>query len=66
MDWPSILKDLSARGLTQQQIAERCGVAQGTVSDLARGATKDPAFQFGQALLALHKSTAPRRPRAAA
>lgn len=66
MDWPRILKDLSDRGLTQQQIAEKCGVAQGTVSDLARGTSKNPSFQFGRALLDLHKATQPRRTRAAA
>lgn len=66
MDWPNILKDLSERGLTQQQIAEKCGVAQGTVSDLARGESKNPSFSFGQALIDLHRATAAKKSRAAA
>lgn len=53
MDWKTLLADLDAAGFTQAAIAARCGVAQSTVSDLARGATKSPGFDFGQRLIEL-------------
>lgn len=53
MDWKKLLSDLQAAGYTQTRIAERCEVSQSTVSDLARGATKQPSFDFGSRLLAL-------------
>lgn len=56
MDWQSIIADLKARDFRQEDIASICKVKQSTVSDLARGITKRPNFEFGLALLALHKS----------
>ncbi len=64
MDWPKILEDLREAGWTQAEIAERCGVAQPTVSDLQRGESKAPSFTFGVALMALHKKVVRRRPSA--
>jgi transcriptional regulator with XRE-family HTH domain len=54
MDWKKLLEDLSAAGWSQAQIAERCGAAQTTVSELARGVTLDPRYGFGAALQKLH------------
>lgn len=54
MDWKKLLSDLDEAGLTQAAIAAHCGVAQSTVSDLGRGATLTPRFDFGQKLIALH------------
>jgi predicted XRE-type DNA-binding protein len=54
MDWQQLLKELAAWGYTQERVATHCGVAQSTVSDLGRGATKSPAYAFGKALEALH------------
>ena len=54
MDWKRLLTELGDAGWTQAQIAERCGVSQNTVSDLERGATANPRFAFGNALLVLH------------
>ncbi len=55
-NWTAILEDLRARGWTQVKLAERIGCAQASISDLARGATTDPGYRFGEALLALHVS----------
>lgn len=53
MDWKQVLTRLTDEGLTQTQIAERCGVAQSTISGLARGATKSPTYELGTQLLAI-------------
>jgi transcriptional regulator with XRE-family HTH domain len=53
MNWPDLIKRLQAQGLTQVEVARRCGVAQSTVSDLAGGRTKSPGFELGAALLRL-------------
>lgn len=56
MDWQLLISDLTNRGWTQVQIADACDCKQSTVSDIATGATKNPSFKLGQALIALHKS----------
>ena len=56
MDWQSLIADLKSRGFRQEDIAAICKCKQSTVSDLARGITKRPNFELGQALIALHKS----------
>lgn len=53
MDWSHVIGELSALGYTQPAIAKECGCAQATISDLSRGATKNPSFPTGQALLQL-------------
>jgi transcriptional regulator with XRE-family HTH domain len=54
MDWKALIDDLTARGLTQAEIAEKCGVKQSTVSDLYRAETKEPRYEFGTNLRKLH------------
>jgi predicted XRE-type DNA-binding protein len=54
VDWTNLLRELTATGFTQKQIAERCGVAQSTISDLQRGASKEPSYQLGARLVAMH------------
>ena len=56
MNWKQLIADLAAAGVTQSQIAEECGVAQATVSDLYRGETKSPGFEFGNKLVQLHRA----------
>lgn len=63
MDWKKVIADLLDSGMTQVQIAAKCGVSQSSVSDLYRGASKKPSFEFGSKLMELHK---PRRRRQAA
>jgi transcriptional regulator with XRE-family HTH domain len=72
MNWKKLISELASAGVTQTQIADACGVKQSSVSDLHRGATKSPSFEFGNKLIALHKervkppSGRPARERAAA
>jgi transcriptional regulator with XRE-family HTH domain len=54
MDWKRLLEQLNEAGWSQARIAERCRSSQAAVSDLQRGATKDPRFGLGSRLLALH------------
>ncbi len=54
MDWKKLLAELSEAGVTQTEIASECGVAQSTISDLNRGASKSPGFELGSRLVALH------------
>lgn len=60
MEWKTLIAELIAAGVTQEQIAERCSVSQPTVSDLARGATKTPRFDFGSKLVEFHRKTCRR------
>ena len=53
INWPNIIRALTATGLTQPKIAERCRCGQSTVSDLLKGATRDPRTTTGLLLLAL-------------
>lgn len=64
MDFKALLADLQRAGLTQTQIAEACACRQSTVSDLARGATDQPRFSVGNALIKLHKRHCARLPAA--
>lgn len=66
MDWKSLIADLQANGYTQPQIAEACKCVQSTVSDLANGLTKQPRFDLGLRLRALHKRVMAKAKRDAA
>lgn len=59
-NWQQIVLSLVAAGMTQTVIADRLGVTQGTVSNLATGRTKSVEWSIGQALLDLQASNAPR------
>jgi transcriptional regulator with XRE-family HTH domain len=54
MDWKKLIAELTEAGVTQEQIAQHCGVSQSSVSDLGRGATKSPRWEFASKLQALH------------
>lgn len=55
MDWKKLIRELMAAGVKQAEIAEKCGVSQGTVSDLLRLDDREPRFDFGTRLVALHR-----------
>lgn len=59
MDWQSIISELRERGMTQQQIAERCDCAQSTISDLARGVIKSPSYGIGVSLRRIARKAEP-------
>jgi transcriptional regulator with XRE-family HTH domain len=58
MNWQLLLKTLTERGMTQQQIATECGCSQASISDLATGKTKNPTYQIGATLQTLLKKSA--------
>jgi transcriptional regulator with XRE-family HTH domain len=66
MDWKKLIDDLTAKGLTQGAIAEKCGVKQSTVSDLYRLPDRSPRFDFGDKLRQLHAQTMRKADRAQA
>ena len=57
MTWKKTISDLQKSGLTQVQIAQLCGCAQSTVSELLSDESKVPRYPVGAALLELHKKT---------
>ena len=61
MQWKNIISDLKASGLTQMQIAEKCGCAQSTISEMATDGNRIPSFPIGAALLDLHKKHLKKR-----
>ena len=61
MQWKNIISDLKASGLTQMQIAEKCGCAQSTISEMATDVDRTPRFPIGAALLDLHKKVLKKR-----
>jgi transcriptional regulator with XRE-family HTH domain len=60
MDWKSLIQGLIDAGMTQVQIAAECGVRQSSVSDLFRGKSTRPNYEFGRKLEALHALRAVR------
>ena len=56
MDWTQLLIELRDFGWTQMAIASYLGINQATVSDLFTGRTKNPSFEIGEKLRALHKA----------
>jgi predicted transcriptional regulator len=50
MNWVQTIETIQRAGLSQSEIARRCGCAQPTINDLATGKTKDPRDSIGQAL----------------
>jgi transcriptional regulator with XRE-family HTH domain len=69
MDWKKCITDIHARGFSQAEIAQLCGVKQNTISDLMRGKTADPRYSIGVGLKKLHERVcrykAPTRPKTA-
>lgn len=57
MDWKNVIADIQRHGqMTQPQIAEKVGCGQATISDLVNGATKQPRYPLGAALVELLQS----------
>ncbi len=50
MDWPATISQLLGNGWTQKRLADKCGCAQATISDLARGKTSHPSYPVGKEL----------------
>jgi len=54
MDWIKLISELSASGVLQTEMANYCGCSQSTISDLARGVTKQPYYNIGAAIQSMH------------
>jgi predicted transcriptional regulator len=55
MNWTAILDDLKAWGVSQYDIAAKCGCSQASISDLRLQKTANPNYPVGQKLLELHR-----------
>jgi transcriptional regulator with XRE-family HTH domain len=64
MDWPNVIKELTASGLSQRAIADHCRVSPASVSELKTGAANEPRYSFGKALVDLYEAHVRPRPRA--
>jgi transcriptional regulator with XRE-family HTH domain len=56
-----LITDIRASGLTQTQVAERCGVRQPTISKIERGEVQDVMSRSYLALQALHSEIAAQK-----
>ena len=63
MNWQTLISDLATGGLTQVEIAKRCGCTQSRISELANGKSSSVGFELGASLTALHKSESRKRMR---
>ena len=54
MNWQKLISELSAAGVTQKDIAAQCACGQSTISEILRGAIKNPAYSIGKQLIDLH------------
>jgi transcriptional regulator with XRE-family HTH domain len=55
VNWAQLISELMARKWTQSRIADRVGVSQPTISELANGKSKSTSYEIGNKLTALHK-----------
>ena len=56
MDWKTIIAELeSVPGVTRQQLAEIAGLSASAIQELANGNTKQPGYEAGVRLMAMHK-----------
>ncbi len=52
--WPEIINGiLSREGISERELADRCGVKQPTINRLRTGKTRDPGWTLGQCLIGL-------------
>lgn len=55
MDWKTLIAEIRATDMKQDEIGRAVGVSQASISDLANGNIKEPKFSLGQALVSLHR-----------
>lgn len=56
MDWKSLISELeSVPGINRQRLAEIAGLSASAIRELANGNTKQPGYDAGVRLVALHK-----------
>lgn len=65
MNWKTIIQEIMDSGLSQSEIANKCGTGQSHISGLYLGHRKCPNWVLGDALIRLHKEVANQSKRAA-
>lgn len=56
INWQEKVSDLIASGMSQREIAERCGIrSSSTLCEISKGITKRMYYEEGRALLKLHQ-----------
>ncbi|MER2537659.1 MAG: hypothetical protein ABTQ26_00305 [Azonexus sp.] len=55
MNWQTIISEIQAKGLSQNDIGQKLGKSQAWVSAASQGKYEDLRWQDGQKLLALHR-----------
>ena len=63
--WVALLRELQGYGLTQSEIAQRCGSFQTTIASLLHGRALQPKANLGKAIEALHRTETRKAARAA-
>lgn len=63
MEAREFVQDLIDWGLTQDQIAERTGIPQPTISKIRRGAVNDVLSRNWRSLQAVHREELAKRPK---
>lgn len=53
MNWAELITELQAAGITQVQMAERCGCTQSTICDIRNGRVIRPRYEIGAGLMEL-------------
>jgi transcriptional regulator with XRE-family HTH domain len=52
--WPKIINGILTReGISERELADRCGVKQPTINRLRTGKTRNPAWPLGECLIDL-------------
>jgi transcriptional regulator len=54
IDWQALIADIRSTGLTLAQIGKAVDTSTSGISDIARGATREPRWKTGKNLLRLH------------
>lgn len=65
MNWTAIIQDLINFGLTQSEIAQKCGTGQSHISSLLSGDRRSPNWQLGDSLIRLHRRQSRKAKKAA-
>lgn len=62
MNWPNVIKEIQAHGITQAEIAEEIGTSQGHISDLLGGKRgKRLSYELGRKLYVMRERLAKQK-----
>lgn len=55
--WNKLITDLESSGMTQEEIGNAVGVTQGAISQIKNIESREPSYNVGVKLIALHRRT---------